>query len=644
MGKTEKSIDILEELVDTLSEDDKLYAMACNNLGKYLLVTERLPEALEYFLKTVDFFSQSEDLYNKSMALNNVASIYHRMGFYDKAISYFEEALDIRFSIDNLQGIPNILYNLGICYSYKKEIEKSKSYFLKAEELLKDSDVLVDKINIYHSLTGLAIEENKLEDAERYSKLEIEIATLSDDKEKIIKAKINNIRLKIALLRLNNLSSQLKNIEDEIAERSFDYLNDFFYEVYLEFLHATKDYDKLLHHSLKFLDNTKEIYKKNYADDVAEMQVRYETERKTRDAEIYKLKNIELVEKNKTIEKQHFEILTAYQDLKRAQPEFIPIKDSGKIKLEDMIIGNSESTIEIRKLVTQLAHAENTSVLITGESGTGKELYARTLHMLSIRGFKPFYAVNAAVIDENMFESELFGHEKYSFTGADQMKIGWFEIADKGTLFLDEINGMPISQQMKLLRALEEKVVYRVGSRRAIPFDTRIISASSLTKEHLLENNIMREDLYHRISSFALHIPPLRDRPDDIEPLLHHFVTLACAKLKKHITQIDKRVIHELLSYAFPGNVRELKNIVERAIIMTNGSKLHLEHFSLGNKFQESEVESIKTIAEMEEEMINRALKKANFNQSKAAKMLGLSPKAIERRMVKYGISRKFDR
>jgi transcriptional regulator with PAS, ATPase and Fis domain len=214
--------------------------------------------------------------------------------------------------------------------------------------------------------------------------------------------------------------------------------------------------------------------------------------------------------------------------------------------------------------MSKVAKADNTSVLITGESGTGKELVARGIHYLSERKKSYFYAVNCSAIPESLFESEFFGHKKGSFTGANEDKAGWFEIAHGGTLFLDEVVEMQPAMQSKLLRVLEERKIRRIGSSIDIPVDVRIIAATNQDIHKLIETGKFRTDLYYRLNSFEISIPPLRDRKDDIPLLLDYYVKLLSQRLGKRINSIDAAVSRVMASYNFPGNVRELKNMVER--------------------------------------------------------------------------------
>ncbi|MBL4559975.1 MAG: sigma-54-dependent Fis family transcriptional regulator [Labilibaculum sp.] len=307
------------------------------------------------------------------------------------------------------------------------------------------------------------------------------------------------------------------------------------------------------------------------------------------------------------------------------------------------IIGDSPQMKNLMNLIGKVAKTENTSVLITGESGTGKELVARAIHYLSNRKENYFYAVNCSAIPESLFESEFFGHTKGAFTGASDSKVGWFEAANKGTLFLDEIGDMQLNLQTKFLRVLEDRKIMKVGSNIEIPFDTRIIAATNQNIDGFNADKGFRLDLYHRISSFIIHLEPLRNRKEDIPLLLDYFVKYFNRVMGKNITEIDSAVIRRILSYEFPGNVRELKNMVERAVIICDGNRLSLSHFQLTHPKEENRKINFSTDENLDLELvemdcIRKALERSNNNKSKAADLLNITWQSLDRRIKKYKI------
>jgi len=309
------------------------------------------------------------------------------------------------------------------------------------------------------------------------------------------------------------------------------------------------------------------------------------------------------------------------------------------------IIGKSKATQKVMQDITIASEHPDLSVLVSGESGTGKELVARSIHYLSARKNNYFYAVNCAAIPENLFESEFFGYDKGAFTGAINHKPGWFEIANNGTLFLDEIGDMQALMQAKLLRITEDGKVRRLGSNRDIPVNVRIITATNRDIEQLVASGDFRRDLYHRINTFQIKIPPLRDRTEDIPILSEHFIRFFAAKTGKTITGIESTLMDKLITYPYPGNVRELKNMLERAIILCHNSKLTFKHFQTDAFSQDTISTASNSNDEMydleliEKDTILKALAKTGNNYLQAAKLLNITWQSLQRRLTKYNIT-----
>jgi DNA-binding NtrC family response regulator len=316
------------------------------------------------------------------------------------------------------------------------------------------------------------------------------------------------------------------------------------------------------------------------------------------------------------------------------------ISKSLQEKIKREFIGESSQIKAILDMALTASRYKDTSVLITGESGTGKENIARIIHYESDRKDNLFCAVNSSAITDTLLESEFFGHKKGSFTGAIVDKKGFFEVSDQGTLFLDEIADMPLNLQAKILRAIEEKTITRVGETDPVSTDFRIIAATNHDIDQLIEEKKFRLDLLHRLNTIHIHIPPLRERVDDIEPLLRYFVSEFAVRLNKSIPNIEKDTIRMLMSYSFPGNVRELKNMTERAIILCKNESLSPNDFYTkpvtGTEAQKEKI--VFNLEENELNIIRLALKEMNFNQNKTAELLGITRDSLIRRMKKYGI------
>ena len=312
-------------------------------------------------------------------------------------------------------------------------------------------------------------------------------------------------------------------------------------------------------------------------------------------------------------------------------------------ELERMIdrnfIGESHAIKQVLDLASTAARYNNTNVLITGESGTGKEIIARIIHYSSDQKHNPFVPVNSSAVTDSLLESEFFGHVKGSFTGAIADKRGYFEVANGGTLFLDEIADMPFALQAKLLRAIEEKRIKRVGGTDEIQVEFRIISATNHDVDNLIRNKLFRLDLFHRLNTITINIPPLRERPEDIEPLLNYFVRYFAERLKKPIPKINAQLIEALTNYEFTGNVRELRNMIERAMIFCNTSTLSTLDFQLlANNKHTNNTPVALNLEEQEQNLILHALNECNYNQVLTSKMLGISRDSLIRKLKKYNI------
>jgi transcriptional regulator with PAS, ATPase and Fis domain len=281
------------------------------------------------------------------------------------------------------------------------------------------------------------------------------------------------------------------------------------------------------------------------------------------------------------------------------------------------------------------------NVLVTGENGTGKEIISRIIHFGSPRKKQVFAPVNSSAIPETLLESEFFGHVKGAFTDAREEKKGYFELANKGTLFLDEIADMPYTLQAKLLRAIEENRIKRVGSNKEIPVNVRIISATNKNIEELIDEKQFRIDLFHRINTIEINIPPLRERPEDVLPLLNHFVKDIAQRKRKKVPAISMALVSKLQRYHFPGNVRELRNMVERAMILSDSDTLKSEDFPLRGEDASNKLvvtSGTLNIDDHEKQLIESALKQSEFNQTKAATLLGISRDALKRKIKKFNI------
>lgn len=312
------------------------------------------------------------------------------------------------------------------------------------------------------------------------------------------------------------------------------------------------------------------------------------------------------------------------------------------------IVARSPKMLDIFDTIRKISEYK-TTVLITGESGSGKELIAQAIHFNSPRSNKPFVAINCSAIPETLLESELFGYLKGAFTGANKDKKGLFEEASGGTLFLDEVGDLPVPLQVKLLRAIQEEEIRRVGSSTTVKVDVRLITATLKNLGEEIKKGTFREDLYYRLNVLPIHLPPLRERKEDIPLLAEHFINRFNTEMKKNVETISPECLQALGDYSWPGNVRELENMVERALVLENSKVLSLESLPDVIRNQEvnpaikaaaNELSIKKMMAIMEQELIKKALEKTNGNRTWAAKLLEISHRALLYKIKRYGLER----
>ncbi|MFY9269110.1 MAG: sigma 54-interacting transcriptional regulator [Candidatus Manganitrophaceae bacterium] len=306
------------------------------------------------------------------------------------------------------------------------------------------------------------------------------------------------------------------------------------------------------------------------------------------------------------------------------------------------VIGKSEKMQEIYRLLPKIAKT-NATVLIEGESGTGKELIAHSIHQFSLREDRPFIRVNCAALAESLLESELFGHVKGAFTGAIAHKLGRFELADGGTIFLDEIGEISLSTQVKLLRAVQEGEIEKVGDTKRIKVDVRILAATNKDLKKAVEMREFRQDLYYRLRVVPIHLPPLRERKDDIPLLVNHFINRVNKEMGRRVTRVSPEAMEILMAYDYPGNIRELENIIEHVMVFCSGDTIQAEH--LLKDIQPSQNDVIgRVVGEedplkaMEQELIMNVLKQTGWSYRKTAEKLKMSRTTLWRKIKAYGI------
>ena len=335
--------------------------------------------------------------------------------------------------------------------------------------------------------------------------------------------------------------------------------------------------------------------------------------------------------------------LTSGMRLRQSQQEVSILKEqvevlSGQNTSENDIIGESSVMQEVFTTINKLSNTD-ANILILGENGTGKDVIARLIYRCSPRYGKPFVTIDLGSIPEQLFESELFGFEKGAFTDAKKSKAGRMEVATNGTLFLDEIGNLSLPMQSKLLTAIEKRQISRLGSTQTVPIDVRLICATNADIRQMVEDGNFRQDLLYRINTIEIHIPPLRERGNDIILLADHFLDRYTRKYKKKIHGLTREAKNKLLKYAWPGNVRELQHTIERAVILGDGSMLKPENFLFHTTSkQKKEEEVVLNLEQLERQAIEKALRISNGNISRAAEYLGITRFALYRKLEKLGL------
>lgn len=335
--------------------------------------------------------------------------------------------------------------------------------------------------------------------------------------------------------------------------------------------------------------------------------------------------------------------------LNSLETEFVRLKDENIVLKQELVLKNTYGTVigkskkfrQVLKMVESVSPSD-TTVLIMGETGTGKELLARSIHGLSNRSDKPLIKVNCAALPANLMESELFGHVKGAFTGALNQQKGRFELADKGTIFLDEIGELPMEFQTKLLRVLQEQEINRVGDGKTFKIDVRVIAATNKDLAKEVQKNNFRQDLYYRLNVFPIISPPLRKRKKDIPDLIQYFLEHYNRKLGKNVEIIHKTTLDRLLSYHWPGNIRELENILERAVVLATGKTLEIDNL-IETEQSPSNFKQYLTLKQVEKDYIIKILQQTGWRvsgKSGAAKLLDINPKTLESKLKKLDIKR----
>jgi two-component system response regulator HydG len=647
--RTKPCLELAEEYAKE-SQDVELMATTLSVYGSFLLENKDDKSAQEHLLKAVALIKKMPSNLTTVSVMTRAAALYHARQDYDKVVIYLSSALLMCQEAELVVTQLSIIGNLVTAYIQIGNFSLAEELVVKGiqicnehnhpEELLHLSVILANLktnqnkddeaiemydqclalaesihnrnpiflIDIYHNYAICYGKKQDIGKALEYLDKSLEIARSVNNPDHVMQINLNKA---YALISIGQFE-EAKTILQEI----------------IRFYRKHKNYDVLLsaQRNLALLYEKQHDYKSciSALQDIDRTNIEY----------ILKIMN----DNTKEVQKQVRDLYPVNAPTKQNShyfPRTLPQRDSKEF------IGSSDASKKVLNSALLAAQHLNTNVFIMGESGTGKEIIAHIIHYNSLRRDFPFVPVNTAAINASLVESELFGHTKGAFTGAMHETKGFFVQANKGTLFLDEITEMPIEFQAKLLRALESKKVTPVGSSKEIAFDSRIVSSSNRNIYELMQRNEFRLDLFHRINPIEIYIPPLRNRTEDIEVLVYHFIDIFTFETKKPKPRITKSFIDTLRLYSFPGNIRELKNIIERLFILSNTLQWDADVLSVINLSQNQYgLPFAQTIGKNshEDEMITKALIQAGGKQKDAAKLLNMSESTLTRRIVKYNL------
>lgn len=573
---------------------------------------QQYDKAIFFISSALELSHKMKDLNNQMTLLNNLSTLYSLVGRYTEA----EEMLKRGLSLSEEHDIPfqkvQFLFNLGVLNMRQDKYTEALRLLLDCEQAAKSfnltnisfwSDLNSNLAGCYRYLGEVDLAWQRLEEARR-------VLADSADTNTLQELDLNKANYLISLGKYSESRKLLKSV--------------------IKYATKNKLFDVLITAQL----NLHESYKKanDYVKacscllDLHRIHLEYQQYLMTEQTKDYD---------------QRIQILM--QDYNEVQQQYSSLQQDIRNYLGSEFVGKSKAHQKVLEAALLAAQHPNASVLLIGESGTGKDVIARMIHNNSARRDAQLIAVNMAAISPNLLESEFFGHKKGSFTGAISDTKGFFLEANQGSLFLDEISEMPFNLQAKLLRVLESRKLTPVGSSRELAFDTRVISSTNRDIMQMIRNDQFRLDLYHRLNTIEIHVPPLRERPEDIEVLVLHYTEKLARELKMPVPKIALSFFQALQQYSFPGNVRELKNVIERLLILQSGTDWDnrilnkLPSLKLG--IQSKPDSTIKSRKEkLEKEEIIEALQKCAGKQKAAAKLLGISESTLTRRIVAYNL------
>ncbi len=585
---------------------DKAVFLAYCGFGRLNISSGNFPAAVDYLLEALKYYA--DDSASSVMAVYlNLGTAYGRMSQYQESLQYLTKFINDETRAQNPEMFFSFLVNAANCYAALGNFKKAEANWQLALSLAKqhnDTEVYAS-ILLNYGLTEM--------DRENWQQAKLKLAECLDLVELNFVQKILATQgMGIACYQLGERDKAKKYLQEVISEvadqkRKLGIIKGF--STLIRIYEEEGDYKNAYHYQKKFSEFERELFEDKYKLQLEEFKKREEMKRKKTPS---------------SFSYQHNSLISQ--------------KLSSYIKTP--FIGVSPALKKVVDLALIAARQENEPVLITGESGTGKEIVSRLIHFASARKDNPFVVVNSAAITETLAESLFFGSEKGAFTGADKRKIGYIEAADGGTLFLDEIGDLPLNLQAKFLRVIEQKIIQRLGSTREYKIDFRLISATNKDINFLAQKNLFRFDLLNRINTLEIHIPPLRKRLDDIPFLIDYFISELCYQTGRDKPLLTKEALQVFLEYHYPGNVRELKNIIRRSLLLNTKPLVEAEDIVLPESSRKQSSQNINfegdlLLAQAEERLIRLALQKCDNVQVKAAKLLGISPFSLSRKLKK---------
>ena len=583
--------------------------MAYAAMGRLNLSKKNYATAIDYFHETLSLYEKDAKDPNRIAIINNLALAYTRSQKHEEALEYFNKIKQDWVKQRNPELFYSTSANMSISLMKLKRYSEAEKELLKSIKFSEKHGAVEQLGGSYINLATVYFYTNRLTESNKYSKKALKLAKKSNHKRQ---------QLTIYIL-LADIEMKRDNSEQVLKH----------YNKAVELASEQNSHKDLLN----IYQKLSEAYAENSNYKKAYISLQKSIKHKEKYKQELEKKDKELMEANliKTGKKKEY--------LYKSSTSLISSELSKKIGSQ--LIGKSpkmEALIEQAFLASGNA---NSSVLIKGESGTGKDLLAKLIHHASSRANSPFIAINSAAFTSGLAQSTLFGHEKGAFTGAHTKQIGHFESAEGGTIFLDEIAEMPMEIQSKLLRVLEEKAIKRLGSSHKIKVDFRLISATHRKILKLVSKNKFRFDLINRINTLEIEIPPLRERKHDIPLLINHYMRTISEKLGKKMPTLSNKALYKLHDYDYPGNVRELINILERLILFCKNDRITIDDIYFSKLKSEKEITKFKTLnlTKNEKMLIKEALKKADNVKTEAARLLGISYYSLNRRLKKWKIT-----